>query len=90
MSQPEAPKIEFPCPNYPIKVLGQGADDYAEIIFEIVRVHAPDCDFTQIKIRESSNGRFRAITLYITATGIEQLQVLHRDLMAHHYVQMVI
>lgn len=90
MSQANAPKIEFPCPHYPIKVLGQGAEDYAQTVFEIVRIHAPDCDFTKIQLRDSRNGRFCAVTVFITATGIEQLQALHADLMAHRYVQMVI
>ncbi|MFY9179615.1 MAG: DUF493 domain-containing protein [Venatoribacter sp.] len=89
MSQ-EAPKIEFPCHNYPIKVVGRGADDYATTVFELVRVHAPECDFSKAQVRDSSKGNFCSITLYITATGIEQLQHLHADLMAHQYVHMVI
>ena len=90
MSQPEAPKIEFPCANYPVKVLGHGKDDYEAVILEIVRIHAPDLDVERISVRDSKNGRFRALTMYITATGIDQLQNLHQDLMAHEYVHMVI
>jgi len=90
VSQPEAPKIEFPCANYPIKVVGKGADDYDRVIFEIIEVHAPDCDFTRLTARDSKNGRFRAVTVYITATGIDQLQKIHTDLSAHDYVHMVI
>ena len=90
VSQPEAPKIEFPCANYPVKILGHGKDDYVEVVLEIVRIHAPECDVERIQIRNSSNGRFRALTVYITATGIEQLQALHQDLMAHDYIHMVI
>lgn len=86
----EPPKIEFPCPNYPVKVLGVGHDDYAEVIFKLVQVHAPECDFTRVHMRDSAKGSFRALTLYITATGIDQLERLHTDLMAHPYVRMVI
>ena len=86
----EPPKIEFPSRNYPIKVLGVGADDYATVIFDIVRVHAPECDFSRIQQRDSSKGSFRAITLFITATGVDQLENLHKDLTAHPYVRMVI
>ena len=82
MSQPEAPKIEFPCENYPIKVVGEAMENYEEVIVEIVRVHAEDCDMERIRIQESSNGRFRSVTLYITATGKDQL--------AHANVRMVI
>lgn len=90
MNQPEAPKIEFPCANYPVKILGHGKDDYADVVLDIVRLHAPGFDAGRIQVRDSKNGRFRAVTVYITATGIEQLRTLHRDLMAHEYVHMVI
>lgn len=90
MSQPEAPKIEFPCPNYPIKVVGKGEDDYERVVVDIVQVHAPECDFERISIRDSKNGRFRSVTLYITATGIDQLEKIHKDLTDHQYVHMVI
>jgi len=90
VSQPEAPKIEFPCENYPIKVVGEAMENYEEVIVEIVRVHAEDCDVERIRIQESSNGRFRSVTLYITATGKDQLVNIHKDLMAHANVRMVI
>lgn len=90
LSQPEAPKIEFPCENYPVKVLGRCCDDYADAVLEIFRVHAPGFDLGRIQIRDSKNGTFRSLTVYITATGMDQLQNLHRDLQAHDYVHMVI
>lgn len=89
-AQKEPPKIEFPCANYPVKVVGVGHDDYVEVVFSMVQVHAPDCDFTRIHVRESAKGSFRSLTLYITATGVDQLERLHTDLMAHPYVRMVI
>ena len=41
-------------------------------------------------MRDSARGTFTAITVTITATGKEQLEALHRDLMATGHVQMVI
>jgi len=90
VSQPEAPKIEFPCENYPIKVVGEAMENYEQVIIDIVRVHAEGCDIERIRVQESSNGRFRSITLYITATGKDQLVRIHQDLMAHANVRMVI
>lgn len=87
---PEPPKIEFPCPNYPIKVVGVGADNYREVVLEIVELHAPGFDVEKIQIRDSRNGRFRSITLFITATGPEQLETLHQALRAHELVHMVL
>lgn len=88
--QPEAPKIEFPCENYPVKVLGVGAEDYLEVVFAIVQKHAPECDKNNVKTNASSKGSFQSCTFYITATGIDQLGRLHSELQAHEYVRMVI
>lgn len=90
MSQQEPPKIEFPCANYPVKVIGLCEDDYLDVVLSIVRKHAPECGDDNIKEKESSKGRFRSVTLYITATGVDQLECLHKDLMAHEYIRMVI
>lgn len=90
MSQQEPPKIEFPCANYPVKVLGVCSHDYIDVVYEIVCKHDPECDRELVQLRESSKGSFQSCTLYITATGIEQLQRLHEELMAHEYVRMVI
>lgn len=89
-SDQEAPKIEFPCPDYPIKVVGEACENYDQIVVDIVRVHADDCDFERIRVQESSKGRFRSVTLYIIATGPDQLEKIHQDLRAHPSVKMVI
>ena len=85
----EAPKIEFPC-DYPIKVMGRSGDHFQPAVLEVFERHAPGFDQETIIIRESSKGTFTAITITITATGREQLEQLHQDLMATGHVQMVI
>jgi putative lipoic acid-binding regulatory protein len=89
MQEPEAPKIEFPC-DYPIKVLGLSSDAYASIILEVFERHAPGFDQTTIEVRDSSKGTFTSLTITITATGSEQLEALHQDLLATGHVKMVI
>lgn len=88
--QKDAPKIEFPCENYPVKVLGVCADDYLEVIHAIIQKHAPECSKHNVKTNASSKGSFQSCTFYITATGIDQLGQLHSELQAHEYVRMVI
>lgn len=85
----EAPKIEFPCPNYPVKVLGEAADDYEEFVVDIMRIHAPDFDAERISINTSRNGRFTSITFFITAESAEQLEKMHKDLIQHDRIKMV-
>ena len=89
MSEPEPPKIEFPC-EYPIKVLGRSSATYHEVILEVFERHAPGFDRQTIEVRDSRKGTFTSLTITITATGKEQLDALHRDLMATGHVQMVI
>ena len=89
MSEPEAPKIEFPC-EYPIKVLGNSGDEFHALILEVFERHAPGFDQDTIGIKASRNGTYTSLTITITATGPEQLQALHQDLLATGQVKMVI
>ena len=89
MAEQEPPKIEFPC-EYPIKVLGRSVDTFESVIFDVFERHAPGFDQETINVKASSKGTFTSITITITATGKEQLEALHQDLMATGLVQMVI
>ncbi len=89
MTEQEPPKIEFPC-DYPIKVLGRASDEFETIIFEVFERHAPGFDQARVTVRASGKGTFTAMTVFITATGKDQLEALHQDLMATGHVQMVI
>ena len=87
--QEDKPKIEFPCP-YPIKVLGQQAEDFAVCMFEIIQRHDPGVSQETITYRESSGGRYISLTVTITATGPEQLKALFEDLKASGRVHLVL
>ncbi len=90
MSEQQPPKIEFPCPNYPIKVIGVNSTDFREFVIEIVQIHAPDLDITTVTVQDSNKGTFQSVRFCITATGVEQLERLHQDLKASGRVKMVI
>ncbi len=83
------PVIEFPC-DYPIKVMGKATSDFVELVSDVVRRHAVDLDLSKISSRDSSKGRWRSVTLIITATGKPQLEALFADLKATGRVKMVI
>ena len=85
----DAPKIEFPC-SYPIKVLGRAGQDFETVINEIFEQHAPAFDRNLTQRRPSKAGTLLSLTLVIEATGPEQLEALHKDLMATGRVSMVI
>lgn len=84
------PKIEFPCENYLVKIIGDGQADFEDVVLTIVEAHAPGFDRTLTRIRYSAGGRFASVTVRITATGIEQLERLNHSLRQTGRVQMVI
>lgn len=85
----EAPKIEFPCENYPIKVLGDAGPELHSLVIEVMERHAPGFDQARITINESSKGRFQSVTVWITATGEPQLRAIHEELRIHRMIKMV-
>ena len=89
MKEPDAPKIEFPC-DYPIKVLGVSSGSFEGVILEVFERHAPGFDQQTVAAKASRNGTFTSLTITITATGPEQLEALHQDLLATGHVKMVI
>ncbi|MGB0733188.1 MAG: YbeD family protein [Pontibacterium sp.] len=90
MSEQDAPKIEFPCPNYPIKVIGRSSVDFRALVIGIVHQHVADFDEATVSEQDSSKGSFRSVRFSITATGEAQLSALHQALMATGQVKMVI
>ncbi|WP_017430156.1 HP0495 family protein [Vreelandella jeotgali] len=83
------PKITFPC-DYPVKVVGDAAADFAAAVCDVVKRHEPDFNAAGIKVIDSRNGRFQSVRLSIRATGEAQLQALFDDLKATGRVHMVV
>ncbi|WP_020208097.1 YbeD family protein [Gilvimarinus chinensis] len=90
MTQKTPPKIEFPCPDYPIKVLGEAGDVLQSLVIEVMTKHAPGFDPERITIKDSGKGRWQSVTVFITATGIEQLEAIHNDLRANPVTKIVL
>lgn len=90
MSEQQPPKIEFPCEDYPIKVLGDAGAELHSLVIEVMERHAPGFDQTRITINESSKGRYQSLTVWITATGEEQLRSINTDLRANSITKMVL
>lgn len=77
MSQQAPPKIEFPCEDYPIKIMGEASQAFLDFVLDTTEAFAPGFDRSKISLKESSKGRFTSITVLITATGVEQLEQFH-------------
>lgn len=86
----EPPKIEFPCENYPVKVMGDASDAVYDFIIETTEQFAPQFDRQLISTKASSKGRFQSVTVFITATGADQLEAYHQALRANPAIKIVL
>jgi uncharacterized protein len=88
-SSGKPPRIVFPC-DYPIKVVGDAAEDFAACVCQIVSRHDPDFDPTRLQVVASRNGRYQSVRLTLRATGEDQLKALFVELKATGRVHMVV
>lgn len=84
------PKIEFPCPDYPIKVMGDSGPELRQLVIDVFTRHAADFNERSITVRDSSKGTFQSLTVTIEATGEAQLQAIFDDLKTNKMVKMVL
>lgn len=81
--------LEFPC-DFPLKVMGETRDGFAEAVVDVVRQHAPEFDATKMEMRASSGGRYISLTCTVNATSKAQLDDLYRSLTSHPWVKVVL
>ena len=81
--------IEFPCADYPIKVIGDTVVGFKDLVIEILAKYAK-VDLKTLAERQSSNGKYTTIQLHIIATGQEQLRDINSALRATGFVHMVL
>jgi len=81
--------FEFPC-RFPLKIMGERHDEFAVTILEVVKQHAPGTTEADLDVRESSSGKYLALTVTITADSREQLDNLYRALSGHQMVKVVL
>lgn len=82
-------EIKFPCPNYPVKVIGDTSAGYKDIVLEILAKHA-EVDLATLTERLSSNGKYTTVQVHIIATSVDQLRDINSALRASGHVHMVL
>lgn len=85
----DTPKIEFPCPDYPIKVIGDvrpGFQQDVQTCLDELRVSYS----ADVQQRDSRAERFIALTFMITAESEAQLHQLNIALRAVQGVRLVL
>jgi len=86
----EAPKIEFPCANYSLKVVGLKTPDYKAWVVQCIQQLASGIDLKKVQVVDSKNGTFQSVRLAITANSEEQLKLIHQTLMNSGKVKLVL
>ena len=81
--------IEFPC-DFPIKVMGETRDEFAQTIIDVIRVHDNAFDATKVEMRASSAGKYLSLTCTVYVTPKPQLDDIYRALTAHPLVKFVL
>ena len=81
--------LQFPC-EFPIKIMGQRQDGFAQAVLEVVLRHAPDFDAAAMEMRPSTKGNYISFTCTIRAVSREQLDALYGELSAHPLVKVVL
>jgi len=82
--------IKFPCKNYVIKVIGNNNDAFIPCVIKVIKQYVPDLQETSLKTRTSKNGKFITAQFAITATSVEQLKIINKELLATKMVHMVL
>ncbi len=81
--------LTFPT-DFPIKIMGERRDDFAQTMVEVVRRHAPDFQPETVEMRASSSGNYLSVTCVVRATSKDQLDNLYREITAHPWVKMAL
>lgn len=81
--------FDFPC-KFPIKIMGKTSDEFEVAVYSIVRKHFKDLAQDALRSRSSSDGKYLAITVTVTAHSREQIDNAYIELNQHHLVLMTL
>lgn len=84
------PVIEFPCHNYPVKIVGEASETFLEFVLATTEIHAPNFDRNKVTLKTSSKASFTSVTVFVTATGAEQLEEYHQALKSNPAIKIVL
>ncbi len=81
--------IEFPC-DFPIKVMGETHDEFAQEVISTIQRLMPDFDASRIEMRGSTGGKYLSLTCTVTVYSKPQLDDIYRALTGHPMVKVVL
>ena len=82
----DKPLIDFPC-EFPIKVMGEMQDTFAQTIIELIQGIVPTFSAAQVEMRASSAGKYISLTCTVHVVSQAQLDDIYRLVSAHPLVK---
>ncbi len=79
--------LEFPC-QFTYKVMGYAKPELTDKVLEVINRHAIGQHVA--KVTPSGKGTYLAVSVTITATSIEQVEILYKELGEIDIVRMVL
>ncbi|MBX3608253.1 MAG: DUF493 family protein [Hydrogenophaga sp.] len=86
---PEQSLITYPT-HFPIKVMGENVEGFAEAIVKIALAFDPDFDPATLEHRPSKAGNYLGLTVTVRVTSREHLDEVYRTLTTHPMVKVVL
>ena len=81
--------LAFPC-TFPIKVMGERRDGFAQEILKAIEDLAPDLAQEKVEMRVSSGARYISLTILVDAVSKNQLDAIYLRLTGHPWVKVVL
>ncbi len=81
--------LNFP-ERFPIKIFGVQGDAFTDAVKTIIHRHVEDPDILSWQSNESSQGKYLAVSITITARSQAQLDAIYMDLSANEHVKMAL
>jgi putative lipoic acid-binding regulatory protein len=81
--------LTFPC-EFTIKVFGEMAADFEQVIIELIRPIAPSISEGAIQSRTSENGKYLSLSITLYVESREQLDNIYRALTSSPKVLMAL
>lgn len=81
--------LEFPC-DFPLKVMGRKEEGFPEAVLALVEARAGPLSDDRVRLRESRDGNFVALTIVVRPENQEELDALYGALSAHDQVLIVL
>lgn len=90
MKPEDAPKIEFPCDDYVIKIVGDSVPEYKPFVASVLKKFDESVHEGRFTENPSKNGNFVSLTIRMRIEQESHLEELFVELKTNNLVKMVL